>query len=787
MNAQRSTGAGNARLFRITGAVQGTGFRPFVYRLAVACGLRGRVRNDGQGVCVEVAGASAADLDGFAGRLRLEAPPAARIESITSAVLPAATRLPAGFEIAPSAADDGPNTAILTADLATCAECRAELADPGNRRYRYPFINCTQCGPRFSIIKGLPYDRPRTTMAGFRLCEACRLEYETPADRRFHAQPNACPVCGPRLTWTTGADRGGHHAEEALRQALSLLRAGGIVALKGLGGFQLLADPANAETMRRLRSRKRRPDKPFALMYPSLGRLQEDCRLSKAEVSAVESVAAPIVLLRRLREAPDVCDLVHPATTLTGAMLPYTPLHHLLLADFGRPLVATSGNRADEPISTDNDEACDRLGGIADGFLMHDRPIARPLDDSVVRIADGALRILRLARGYAPLVWPLPAADRPAAEATETVLAVGGHIKNAVALIHADRLILGPHTGDVASPLGQTAFVNSVRDLGALHHAAPTLVACDTHPDYPSSRHARGMGLPLLAVQHHRAHVAGAMLEHGLTGPVLGVAWDGTGLGDDGTIWGGEWFLGPLERLVRVARLRPFPLPGGETAMRDPRRCAFAMLHAIIGPDIVNHTDLAPVAAFSAMERRHLLALLSATGLAPTCSSVGRLFDAVAGLLGLCGPATFEGQAAMALENACTGDDAVPYAMPIGPGADASVLDVDWRPGLRAMLSGLRNGDSVALIATRFHAMLCDVVRRVAGLFGCPRVVLTGGCFQNERLLHGCRTRLNHDGVTVYGAAMIPAGDGGLAAGQAFAAWSLRNRKETERVPGHPG
>ncbi len=626
----------------IRGAVQGVGFRPFVYRLATGLGLSGWVLNDIRGVFLEVEG-DLERLSAFRERLRVETPPRARIRGLDESWLdPIGYE---GFQIRESEAK-GIKTVLVLPDIATCQDCLAEILDPLNRRYRYPFANCTNCGPRFTIVRDLPYDRPNTTMRGFALCRECRAEYENPLDRRFHAQPTACAACGPRLAAWTGSGEVLARGDEALALAADALLRGDVLACKGLGGFHLMCDARNEAAVSRLRDRKAREDKPFALMVKDLAGARLLAEVSPAAADLLESAEAPIVLLPRLGEEA-VARAVAPGRPELGLMLPATPLHHLLLRAVGFPLVATSGNLSEEPICTDELEALSRLDGMADLFLVHDRPIERHADDSVVRIAAGAPRVLRRARGYAP--FPVPVAEE-----LPVILAVGAHMKTAVALGLGGQVFLSQHIGDLETPEAMNAFRRVIADFLRLYEARPALVAHDLHPGYPSTRWAEEWavenGVPSFAVQHHHAHLVSCLAENGAPGPALGVAWDGTGYGTDGTVWGGEFLRGDAGGFTRFAHLRPFRLPGGEAAVREPRRAALAVLFEILGGDALSREDLAPVRAFSPDERT-LLARMLETGLnAPVTTSAGRLFDAVASLLGLSQRTRYEGQAAMALE-----------------------------------------------------------------------------------------------------------------------------------------
>ncbi|MFZ5491335.1 MAG: carbamoyltransferase HypF [Pseudomonadota bacterium] len=746
----------------VRGAVQGVGFRPEVYRLARALGLAGSVRNTAHGVEIDVEGAPDA-TDSLQDALRA-LPPPVRIDRLAVETL-----VPAGaadFVIAPSAAGQG--DALPLPDRAPCADCLAELRDPADRRHRHPFISCSRCGPRYSLIAAMPYDRARTAMAAFNPCVACADEYADPASRRFHHQANACPACGPQLAFHDRAGRRLDAGDGALERAADLLRGGGILALKGLGGFQLLVDARDGAAIARLRERKHRPHKPLAVMFADIAALHAACRVSAAERALLESPAAPIVLLDR--RGQDLPDALAPGNPRLGAMLPTTPLHVLLLDALGFPVVATSGNASGEPLCADNDQALTRLAGIADAFLLHDRAIVQPLDDSVMQLAAGAPQTLRLARGLAPL-----ALDHAGGHAGDgAVLALGGHLKNALAVGGAGRIVAGPYIGDLDSVVSRERFAAGTQSLPALAGCQPTQLACDLHPDYASSQWAASDPRPRQAVQHHHAHVAAVLVEHGLAGEVLGVAFDGAGLGDDGTLWGGEFLLGDCRQVRRVAWLRPFPLPGGERAAREPRRSALGLLYGAYGPELGGETP-----AFAAAERRTLLQALERGVNAPLTSSVGRLFDAVAALLGLCQAASFEGQAAAALQAAAERVPAQsPY--PVDLAGDGDGWLIDWRPMLAALLRERAANTPAARIAARFHATLAAVVTDVAIRLHARRVVLAGGCFQNRRLLWETRAALQRAGIAVWWPQRLPPGDGALACGQAAVVMARRDRPPSD-------
>lgn len=805
-SAARSAEAGAVLRLEIRGAVQGVGFRPFVYRLARELGLDGWVRNDSHGVEIEIEGRHDR-LESFAARLAAEKPEPAILQSIAASWHAAAGH--SGFAILASATHAG-KSAVVLPDLATCAECRRELFDPADRRYRYPFTNCTHCGPRFSIVLGLPYDRPATTMRGFALCPACRAEYEDPASRRFHAQPNACPACGPELRSTDPAGRRRAERAAALADVTAALARGEIVAAKGIGGFQLLCDARSPAAVARLRARKHRPAKPLALMVRDVGAARELCTVSAAEAALLASSQAPIVLLRR-RTLPGVhlAAEVAPGNPRLGVMLPTSPLHHLLLAAVDFPLVATSGNVSDEPIAIDDTDALTRLGGdggIADLFLLHDRPIARHVDDSVAWLLDGAPQLLRRARGYAPL--PVVAA-----RALPCVVATGAHQKAAAAVSIGNQIFLSQHLGDMETPEAHAAFERVILDFLALYGAAPVALAHDLHPDYPTTRWAaaaaRAAGglleraglqpaaLPLIAVQHHHAHLAACLAENSadleMGGPALGLCFDGTGYGPDGTIWGGEALVVPqaaggAARFFRLARLRPFRLPGGEAAVREPRRVALALLHELEGSAALERREIAAIATFSPAERAVLERMLETGWNAPWTSSMGRLFDGVAALLGVGGGigddhggrVSYEGEAAMALEFAADPRERGTYPLPLvasvapaglAPGQlqRESLHELDWRPLVAALLADRARGEAVPRIAARFHQALVDgalAVARLAAAGGLARVALSGGCFQNRLLCERLAASLRAERFDVLLHRAVPPNDGGIALGQ---------------------
>ncbi len=753
----------------VRGAVQGVGFRPAVYKLAVELGLCGTVQNNSQGVAIEVEG-DASSVDTFLVRLPREKPPHAIILSIEPRWLS-----PVGysaFAILPSA-EAGVQTALVLPDLVTCAECVAELFDPGNRRYRYPFLNCTHCGPRYTIIKKMPYDRGSTTMAPFVMCEDCREEYEDPTNRRFHAQPTACPICGPRARLWDHEGRVLGEGDTAVHAGVAAILRGEIVAIKGIGGFQLLADARSDEAVQRLRQRKHRDEKPFAIMVASLEAARDLCKVSSLEARLLQGSEGPIVLLER-NPSSAISALVAPASDRLGVMLPTTPLHHLILRDSNVPLIATSGNISDEPICIDEREALWRLHGVADLFLVHDRPILRYVDDSVTQVVMGREMVLRRSRGYAPLPLPLP-------NDAVSVMAVGGHLKNTVTLTCGSMAFMSQHIGDLETRAALDAFCRTTDDMRELFDIVPEVTACDLHPDYISTRSAEGMGIPLIRVQHHRAHVLACMAENRVTEDVLGVSWDGTGYGDDGEIWGGEFFVGCDYKMQRIAHFRSFALPGGDAAVKMPARTALGLLYEVFGDEAMAQHDLPPLHWFAKPQLALVHAALEKSINCPRTTSAGRLFDAVAALIGLRQQVSFEAQAAVELEKCCADDSSIDgYLMPLRRGGPPYVID--WEPMLRALLMDYRAAISSSIIAARFHRGMSDVILQVAKSVGIRKVVLSGGCFVNRKLLTNTVVLLRREGYEVFWPQRVPPGDGGISFGQAVAAAQQRSDKN---VPGN--
>jgi hydrogenase maturation protein HypF len=744
----------------VHGAVQGVGFRPFVYRLATELQLNGWVLNSGQGVEIEVEGEKKG-LNQFLKRLEHEKPAHALIQCIECSFHDAIGF--DRFEIRHSE-EVGGKTSLILPDLAACSDCLREIFDPHNRRYLYPFTNCTHCGPRFSIIEALPYDRANTSMKKFKMCPECDAEFHDPGNRRFHAQPNACPKCGPQLALWDVAGVVLAEKHEALLRATVMVREGKILALKGIGGFQLIVYAGNDDAVRLLRQRKNREDRPFALMYPSLDMARQDCRISKLEAHLLLSSESPIVLVERKngKEIPSdwIAPSVAPGNPCLGVMLPYTPLHHILLRELGLPVVATSGNLSDEPICRDEGEALVRLGGIADAFLIHDRPIVRHVDDSVVREIEGREMVLRRARGYAPLPVHLK-------ETLPTILGVGAHLKNSVALGVGSDVFISQHIGDLETKEAYSAFCKVSNDLPGLYEAKPEIIACDLHPDYLSSKFARQNDVTVIQVQHHYAHVLACMAENQLDGPVLGLSWDGTGYGTDGTIWGGEFLLIDNVGFRHVGHLRQFKLPGGEMCVREPRRSALGLLYELLGPKLFERHDLPVLKHFSSNEFVLLKRMLEKGINSPVTSSMGRLFDVVASMVSLRQRSSFEGQAAMELEFGI--QKGIENSYPFGI-QEGERITVDWEPMILALLDDLHAGAEVGEMAARFHNSLAEMAIQMAQKTLQKQVVLTGGCFQNKYLTERVVQRLWEEGFIPYWHQRVPPNDGGIALGQVMAA-----------------
>jgi hydrogenase maturation protein HypF len=736
---------------RVDGTVQGVGYRPFVYRLADELGIAGWVLNDERGVLVEAEG-PADSVEAFVARLQAEAPPLADVRGVEAqdvAVLDEGS----GFEIV-SSVRGGAATAPVTADSATCADCLAELADPDDRRYRYPFLNCTNCGPRFTIVQGIPYDRPATTMASFVMCEACEAEYEDPLDRRFHAQPNACPACGPQVSLLE-RDGSAVVSDDPLRAAVADLLDGKILAIKGLGGYHLACRADSDEAVAGLRARKHREDRPFALLVADVAAARKLAQIGAGEEALLRSRERPIVLARRLPDAP-IADAVAPRAPELGIMLPYTPLHQLLAEDAGGPLVMTSGNVSDEPIAFDDADALERLAPIADRFLVHDRPIATRTDDSVVRVVRERPLLMRRSRGYVPAALDLPIAT------ARHLLGTGAEQKNAFCVAKGDRAWPSHHIGDVKNFETLTSLRDGVAHFEALFEVAPEVVAHDLHPDYLSTRYAQEReGVELVGVQHHHAHFAATLAEHGETGPAVGAIYDGTGYGADGTIWGGEILVGGLAEFERAGRLAGVWMPGGEGAIREPWRMACSWLTQMNAP---------LPAAFEpiAQQRWNMVARMVLKGVGCTStSSAGRLFDAVAAMCGVRLEVSYEGQAAIELEALADPAAVEPYPFVLQPLPPAIM---NPKPAIVAVLDDLAAGVPVSTISARFHAGFATVTAQACALAaeraGVDLVVLSGGVFQNRLLLELTSAGLEEAGLRVLVPERLPPNDGQIAYGQ---------------------
>ena len=737
----------------VSGRVQGVGFRPFVWRAATSRGLSGWVGNDALGVVLEVEGRGSA-VAALLAELH-SPPPLALVDQIRSESM---DTLGGGtFEIRKSVIG-GARQALVAPDTATCTDCLRELHDPDDRRFGHPFVNCTSCGPRYTIVESVPYDRSRTTMGAFVMCRDCTREYEDPTDRRFHAEPVCCPRCGPTLRLDGSAGNG----SAAVAEAVALLRAGSVVAVKGLGGYHLCADATLEPAVGALRRRKHREDRPFAVMVADLAAASRLCELNPLESELLASPARPIVVLRR-RPAGAVADSVAPGSPTLGLMLPYTPLHALLLEAYDGPLVLTSGNASDEPIAFDDADALRRLGTIADAFLVHDRVIRTRVDDSVVKVVSGRVLPLRRSRGYVPAPIPLTRST------AKSVLACGAALKNTFCLTRGSQAFVSHHVGDLGDYKTMRSYLQGIEHLKNLLDIAPTVLAHDLHPDYPSTQYAMDTpGVQLIGVQHHHAHVASCLADNGEQGPVIGVAFDGLGLGDDGRAWGGEFMVADLTGYERVGHLREVPMPGGDAATRQPWRMAAAHLDAAY--------EGAPPAGLSVAVRQgdrwdHVLAAKRAGLNSPLTSSMGRLFDAVAAIVGVRDAVTYEGQAAIELEHLADTTEAGTYPVPLGTGA---VDEIDVSFLVRAVTEDVLRGTPASVVAGRFHHAIADLVRdvcvRLRESSALPTVALSGGVFQNALLVSRCLDRLESAGFVVLTHRQVPPNDGGLSLGQAAVA-----------------
>ncbi len=752
----------NQRLkIAVRGAVQGVGFRPFIYRVATEMNLYGYVLNSTAGVTIEVEGEKNI-LDKFLFRIEKEKPRASVINSLEFSFLD-----PAGFnnfQILESDSKEKISTLILP-DIATCNDCKREMFDPYNRRYLYPFINCTNCGPRFSIIESLPYDRPNTSMKIFEMCDKCKNEYNDPLNRRFHAQPIACDECGPHIELWNENGESLLAKSEALLKAAELIREGKIIALKGLGGFQLVVDACNDDAILRLRSRKKREEKPFALMFPSIKGIKNVCQTNKFEERLLHSMESPIVLLKKMKHqiklnGREIAGSVAPCNPYFGVMLPYTPLHLLLLGELNFPVVATSANISEEPIVIDEQLALKKLTGIADYYLIHNRPIVRHVDDSIVRIVGNREMVMRRARGYAPL--PVAIDAKHAEDKTKNILAVGGHLKNSVALKVDNNIFVSQYIGDLSTAESFNTFGKVIRDFQTLYNSSDLSAVCDLHPDYVSTKFAKEKFENVIQIQHHEAHVASCIIENQLEGETLGVSWDGTGYGYDGTVWGGEFFItNDYGDYRHFAQFKKFHLPGNELAIKEPRRSAIGMLYETYGNELFEG-KFEPLDRFTAQELKLIRQMLEKKINSPLTSSAGRLFDGVASLLNIKQKLNYEGQAAMMLEFSADEKERASFPFNI---ISENPLVIDWRPAVRQIVSEIPQ-ENTGKISACFHNSLVEIILEIAKRSKLNKVVLSGGCFQNVFLLNRTIQKLQENNFSVYRHQRIPPNDGGIAVGQ---------------------
>lgn len=760
----------------VEGLVQGIGFRPFVYRLAHELNLTGWVQNSPAGATIEVEG-KAPELDQFLLRLKVEIPSTGCIKFLN--YLPIPQEYDSHFKII-SSKQGHERSAIISPDLATCQECLRELFDPQNRRYRYPFINCTQCGPRMSIIQNLPYDRRSTTMNQFQMCKECLLEFSNPLDRRFHAQPNCCPQCGPQIALWNQEGNTQETQWNAILKAREYLCRGKILALKGIGGFHLLVDARNHEAIRELRIRKNRMEKPFAVMPPTLHWVHQNCQITPKEEQILKEAGAPIVLVQSKETSTllhssnemRVSPAVAPHNPFLGILLPYSPLHHLLMKELGFPVVATSGNLSEEPICTDEYQALQALGRVADYFLVHNRPISCPLDDSVVKVMDQERTFIRRSRGYSPYVLhrdaPLPHS-----------IGLGAQQKSTFSFSVGAKIIVSPYIGDLEHSATQNVYERNLNLFQQIYSQPFKYAACDLHPGYFTTQLAtqmkEKMNVSIIPVQHHFAHVLSCMAEHRIHPPVLGVAWDGNGLGPDETLWGGEFLWIESHQFKRIASFKPFPLPGAEKAMREPRRSALGALYAIIGEKAFSLKQLATLQCFSSKELSILTQMLKVQLNSPFTSSVGRLFDAIASILGIKQKASFEGQAAMELEfksmEAIQKEEQDVYSYSISPedSKEDSCLSIHWDRIIFGILEDLEGSKPISMIALQFHNTLAHLISDIAQRVNAKEVVLTGGCFQNRVLLEKSVKVLRQSGKAPFFSRHIPPNDSGISLGQILA------------------
>jgi len=738
----------------IRGVVQGVGFRPFIYRLAKELDIKGWIINSSQGVFIE-AEASRESLEKFLKNIDTKKPKNSFIQSFEHTWLDAEGFKT--FEIRESK-EAGSKTALVLPDISTCNDCLEEIFDPQNRRYLYPFTNCTNCGPRYSIIADLPYDRCNTTMGEFEMCPECRAEYTDPLNRRFHAEPTACPNCGPQVTLLDNEKKIISEKSSAIYDAVKYLRAGKIIALKGIGGYQLICDAGNSETVKLLRLRKKRNEKPFALMMPGIEQVKSECEVNEHEERLLLSVESPIVLLEKIRNVNSAVSLeCAKGNPYLGIMLPYSPLHHILMKEFGTAIVATSGNISEEPICTNDDDAFDKLGNIADYFLVHNRKILRYVDDSIVRNAGGNNVMLRRARGYAPLPVVMN-------NITQTTLTAGAHLKNTIALNKGSNVFISQHIGDLENVESINAFKAVINDIESFYELKPERVICDLHPDYISTQFSEALNIPVHKVQHHYAHVLSCMAENELDGSdILGVSWDGTGYGTDGTIWGGEFIIPNGLDFKRAGYLKTFMLPGGEQAIHDVWKIGFSLLYDVYGEKVFS-LDIIPFTQTN--EAKIIRQMLDKEVNSPFTSSVGRLFDGISAIIGIKNTANFEAQAAMDLEFAADDFNTNDYfAYSVDKESDGTLI-FNWHDIVKGIVHDLRRNVSKGIISAKFHNTLIEAVTEISKICGLNKIVLTGGCFLNKYLLERTKSRLIEEGFKVYTPQLVPPGDGGISLGQ---------------------
>jgi hydrogenase maturation protein HypF len=737
----------------VKGAVQGVGFRPFIYKLANLLGIKGYVSNTPQGVIIEVQGGEEI-LKDFVSRIKKDKPPISLIQKITIEELPVCDFQ--DFEIRKSE-NEGQPDAIALPDIALCGDCLEELFNPKNRRYLYPFINCTNCGPRFSIIESLPYDRANTTMKSFNMCPDCLAEYENPNDRRFHAQPNACPVCGPRVELWDEIGNVITSGNDAVNETINAIRNGKITALKGLGGFHLIVDALNDEAILKLRKAKHRVEKPFALMYPDISSVKADCIVSDIEEELLTSVRSPIVILRKKHNCK-ISPYAAERNQNLGVMLPYTPLHHIIMKDLNFPVIATSGNLSEEPICTDEKDALVRLRGIADYFLVHNRPIYRHVDDSIARIYAGDKVILRRARGYAPMPVII------SSNSNRHILAVGGHLKNTIAVSKGDEVFISQHIGDLETKESFSSFTKTIDKFKEMYRITPDVVVCDMHPDYISTKYAKENYGNVIQVQHHLAHTLSVIAEHDISESVLGLSWDGAGYGTDGTIWGGEFLKVSRDGFQRFAHLKGFRLAGGESAFRDIFKSAFGILYEIYGNDSVRMAQ--EILNLPEKEAEIFFRMVLQKINSPLCTSAGRFIDAVASILNVRQNVNYEDQAAMELEFLIDGIESnESYDFEITDNGN-NTYTADWTMPVKEIISDKQKQVPGSVISVKFHNTLVSIILAIADLSGEKNIALSGGCFQNKYLLENTVRILLRKKYNVYWNKYVPANDGGISTGQ---------------------